>query len=171
MAEYRVKKLYQSTAPGVSEEAESYESMWAYTITYPSATHATPGRFRIRITKMGAAEFVAMMGGNPEDVPDQAFSVQAYLEKWSSNGWISCLDWMGNPEATNPEIESDLCDMFQSFTTGIPSHGTYVGQPPSPPSPEPPEEKPSKPFSVINGGNKTTKKATKPKPDDTFEFV
>ncbi len=58
----------------------------------------------------------ASLVGNPED----AYSLQAYLEKWTNDGWVQCLDWMGNPDDNTDKIESDLNGMYQAFITGIP---------------------------------------------------
>ena len=33
---------------------------------------------------------------------------------------MPCLDWMGNPDSTEAQIEDDLNEMFESFTTGVP---------------------------------------------------
>ena len=60
MAEYEVKKLYNITT-GDNGSSETYESLWAYYIHYPSTETNLPGRFRIRITRMTAEEFMARL--------------------------------------------------------------------------------------------------------------
>ena len=136
MAEYCVKKLYHACSLAGPENSESYESIWAYFIKYQLSSSSIAGRFRIRITKMSAVDFIAMMGGNPENVPPDGFSIQGFVEKWTNNGWIHCLDWLGNPETPNLEIESDLLEMFKSFTTGIPTNNVCGFDPPISPEAE-----------------------------------
>jgi len=176
MAEYRAKKLFYSSS-STGPDSTSYESVWAYSVTYPSAAHSTPGRFRIRVTKMTATDFIAMMGGDPSQAPDEGFSLQGYLEKWTSTGWLHCLDWMGSPDAISEEIEKDLCSMFQSFTTGLPVSISYVNRPPTPPSPPkkakkkiPKNASQSNSFSVIEGGKPEDAPPT-PSKDNSFDFV
>ena len=65
-AEYEVRKLYDVSTI-VGPESMTYESMWAYYIRYPGSDHSTPGRFRIRITRMTSSEFLAMMGIDEEN--------------------------------------------------------------------------------------------------------
>ena len=108
MAEYEVRKLYD-VATQLGEESGTYESMWAYYIRYPQAEYSTPGRFRIRITRMTAAEFMAMMGMDDDhSMPLGGYSIQGYIEKWSDKGWLQCIDWIGSPESSNDQIEQDL---------------------------------------------------------------
>ena len=146
---------------------EMFESMWAYSVQYPGADHRTPGRYRIRITKMSGAEFMAMMGQEiNEDALSVEYSMQAFLEKWMAEGWAHVLDWIGNPDAQMTEIENDLNEMFQSFTTGEPVGSDFHGSmgPPGPPRPKPakPERKTQVPeFSHPPG----------PADSDPFEFV
>ena len=66
MGKYKVRKLYQ-TSSTAGPNHTAYESTWAYTIEYENSTNPVPGRFRIRVTKLPAAEYVAMMGGDPSE--------------------------------------------------------------------------------------------------------
>ncbi len=123
-AEYTVKKLYE-VATGSSEDSKTFESMWGYSLSYLGKTET--GRVRIRITKMSATDFLAAFGKNP-DADEYAssdlsgYSISGYLEKWQQDrGWIQCLDWLGEPEASNLTIEQELLDMFKAFVTGMPS--------------------------------------------------
>ena len=110
MAQYKVRKLFKLSTPSGTDIPESYDSVWAYSVQYPGADHRTPGRFRIRITRMTAEEWMLMMGQDPGESRPDGFSVQADCEKWSSTGWIHCLDWIGHPESMADEIESDLLE-------------------------------------------------------------
>jgi len=171
MAEYKSRRLFQLTASAHDGAPESFESMWAYSIRYPHAEYTTPGRYRIRITRMTAAEFVLMMGGNPSDVEnDGAFTIQAHVEKWSDKGWIHCLDWLGNPMADFPEIEQDLNDMFQAFTTGRPSEKNWdIGLPPKPKPPSRPV--PTTPNLKVVKGEKTEKPTSEKGSDPDFDWI
>jgi len=144
MAEFRRRCLYRAINSVGMDGPQMMESMWAYTIQYPGADHRTPGRYRIRISKMTGAEFMSMMGHElePEEIPID-YSMQAFIEKWGSDGWIHCIDWIGNPNASNTEIEDDLNNMFKAFTTGEPVGADFYGTmgPPSPPKPKGPGPK------------------------------
>jgi len=123
-AEYTVKKLYE-VSTGTSEDSKTFESMWGYSLSYLGKVDS--GRVRIRITKMSASDFLAAFGKNPEADEYQTsdlsgYSISGYLEKWhTGQGWVQCLDWLGEPEASNLTIEKDLLDMFKAFVTGMPS--------------------------------------------------
>ena len=122
--DYQKRCLYRVKSSGAGAP-EMLESVWAYSFVYPGAMHSTPGRYRIRITKLTGATAVSMFGIDPSEVEidEDFFSMQAYVEKWTSEGWISCLDWMGNPDDTMQAIEIDLNQMFQAFITGVPMDG------------------------------------------------
>ena len=123
-AEYTVKKLYE-VSTGSSEDSKTFESMWGYSLSYLGKVET--GRVRIRITKMSASDFLAAFGKNP-DADEYAssdlsgYSISGYLVKWQKDrGWVMCLDWLGEPEASNLTIEQELLDMFKAFVTGMPS--------------------------------------------------
>ena len=99
---------------------------------------------------MSAEDFIAMIGENNSFPEDAAFSIQAYLEKWTDRGWLQCLDWLGNPSASNEEIESQLNEMFRSFIVGNPVKKPMETEPPEPPE----NHHPSKPikFNIVDGG-------------------
>ena len=174
MSEYRARQLY-NVSTAINPESETYESMWAYYIRYPQTETNIPGRFRIRITRMTASEFMAMMGlEEGEYTPSSGYSIQGYIEKWSDKGWIQCLDWIGPPDSTNDKIEKDLLEMYRAFTTGQTADIDQGGYPP--PSPPPLKSKTVKPggLTVINFPPKKKPKtedgkATPPDPD--FDWV
>ena len=151
MAKYKVRKLYQARSIN-GPDHYAYESTWAYTIEYPGATNPTPGRFRMRITKMPAGDWVAMMGGDPSEVEDGE-SVQGFLEKWSDRGWLHCLDWLGDINSSVENIENDLLKMFEAFTTGQPSEKNWSSSiVPNKPKPKKKNKKPD--LKVIDGDKK-----------------
>ena len=117
MAEYEVKKLYSATT-NIGPESVTYESMWAYYITFDHADASIPGRFRIRITRMTSNEWLSLMGMDNDDITDAAYgySIQGYVEKWSDKGWLQCIDWLGDPESNIKTIEQDLLEMYEAFT-------------------------------------------------------
>ena len=123
-AEYTVKKLYE-VATGGNEESKTFESMWGYSLSYLGKVET--GRVRIRITKLSASDFLAAFGKSPNDdeyarAEFSGYSISGYLEKWHKNkGWLQCLDWLGEPDASNYLIEKDLLAMFKAFVTGQPS--------------------------------------------------
>tara|TARA_Y100001973_G_C5174268_1_gene320919 strand:- start:461 stop:976 length:516 start_codon:yes stop_codon:yes gene_type:complete len=171
MADYRSRKLYQIGASGETDDPESYESMWAYSVKYPHAEYSTPGRYRIRITRMTAAEFIMMMGGDPSDADPDGYSLQGQLEKWTDKGWLQCLDWLGSPTSTNKEIEADLNEMFQSFTTGMPTEKNWDAPvPPRPPTK--PTKKGEPKLKIIEGDKKETEENPPKKSDDSsFDWI
>ena len=113
---YKKKLLFRNSNGTYSKEATSIESTWAY---LHGIELKTTGRYRIRITKMTAAELI-MMGLAPADTPEDFYGLQANLDKWQEvNGWIPVLDWTGDPIADIDVIEKELCKQFESFITGI----------------------------------------------------
>lgn len=170
MAEYKYRKLFQLGGSGEYTDPESYESVWAYSVKYPQTDHSTPGRYRIRITRMSAKDFILMMGGDPKDADPQGWSIQGNLEKWLSGGWVQCLDWLGDPNSSNAEIEEDLNEMFKAFTTGMPTEKNWDIPAPKPPSPKKKETKDKpKPFTVIEGDKPA--KSEKKETDPSFDWI
>lgn len=163
-AEYTVKKLYE-VSTGTSEDSKTFESMWGYSLSYLGKVES--GRVRIRITKMSASDFLAAFGKNPEADEYQTsdlsgYSISGYLEKWNtSQGWMQCLDWLGEPEASNLNIEKDLLDMFKAFVTGMPS--TLLSYPA--PADSPSSGTPKRSGSSIDFSNYIEKPSSKPSPD------
>lgn len=177
-AEYTVKKLYE-VSTDTSEDSKTFESMWGYSLSYLGKVES--GRVRIRITKMSASDFLAAFGKNPEaDEYESAdltgYSISGYLEKWQKEkGWIQCLDWLGEPDASNLRIEKELLDMFKAFVTGMPST-VLIDDDPSEPDFTKPKFKSSIDFSKYILKPKTKDEtppdddqpkasAKKPKPD------
>ena len=167
MAEFKRRCLYRATNSVGGDGPEMFESVWAYSVQYPGADHRTPGRYRTRVTKMTGVEFMAMMGRemDEEDLAVE-YSMQAFLEKWTADGWVNTLDWIGNPDSAMTEIENELNEMFQAFTTGEPVGSDFHGSmgPPAPPRPKPvkPERKPQAPEFLNPPG---------PGEPDPFGFV
>ena len=62
---YKKKCLFRNTNGSWGKEATAIESVWAY---LNGVEKKTTGRYRIRITKMSAAEMIAM-GMAPENTP------------------------------------------------------------------------------------------------------
>ena len=121
-ATYAKRKLWSNLANLGMDDNFAYEAYYAYSVTYPGAMNSTPGRYRIRITKMPASEFLKNFSEHGDEVPEDLtviFTVQAFLEKWVTDGWLQCLDWMGDPDTDLLQIEIELNEMFESFTTGI----------------------------------------------------
>lgn len=145
MAEFKRRCLYKITTPNEPNIPEIYESIWAYSIQYKDGSTPTPGRYRIRITKMSGADLVAMINNSDaEEGTSVDFSIQAYVEKWTSTGWIHALDWIGDPALSPAEIENELNEMYAAFTTGEPVGKDYQA-PVYPRSPNKPPKKKSPP--------------------------
>ena len=140
MAEFSRRCLFKINNSSPDGESSMFESVWAYSITYPQATAPTPGRYRIRVVKLDNGAF-PMVADDEEELP-YSFSVQAYVERWSDRGWLSCLDWIGDPDSTVEEIETQLNDMYKSFILGRPIENTYES---FSSSPIPPKRTPKKP--------------------------
>ena len=148
MAEFNRRCLFKISNSSPDGESSMYESVWAYSITYPQATAPTPGRYRIRIVKLDNGAFPIL--ADEEEIENTgmpySFSVQAYIERWSDRGWLQCLDWIGDPDSTVEEIQSQLNDMYKSFILGKPIEKTYESSaiPPIPPRKKYPRPKPKK---------------------------
>ena len=144
---YKKKCLFSNSNGSWGKEATCQESVYAY--LYGTGDGKQTGRYRIRITKMSAADLVAM-GMAPEGTPAEFFGMQANLDKWHlENGWIPLFDWVGDPDATLRKIEQDLNEQFQAFVTGITLEENFSFDLPKPPKkksiklPPKPEDKKS----------------------------
>lgn len=128
---YKKKCLFKNSNATWGKEATAQESVHAY--LYGTGTTKTTGRYRIRITKMSAADLVAL-GMVPEGTPPDFFGMQANLDKWHvDNGWVPLFDWVGDPEASIRQIEKDLNKQFEAFVTGIGIEEDFSFDLPEPP--------------------------------------
>ena len=130
---YKSKLLFRNTNGTYSQDASAVESVWAYLY---GTEQKTTGRFRIRVTKMSAAELIAM-GLAPEETPPDFYGLQANLDKWhDSHGWLPLFDWVGDPMAEINDIERDLGKQFESFVTGLSLSESFGFDLPKPPKPK-----------------------------------
>ena len=168
---YAKRKLWSHKARLGLEDNFAYEAVYAYSLNYPGALHSTPGRYRIRISKMPAADFIKSFSEEVDistidaDSLQVTFTMQAFLEKWAAEGWIPCLDWMGDPESSMDQIEEELNDMFQAFKTGIPRKSVDDEWEPFPFKPAPKRKKTAKPPV------KTPKKPSGGDDDSDFDWI
>ena len=131
---YKKKCLFKNSNATWGKEPTASESVYAY--LYGTDDTKQTGRYRIRITKMSAADLVAM-GMAPEGTPPDFFGMQANLDKWQvEHGWIPLFDWVGDPEASLHAIEKDLNKQFHAFVTGVSLEEDFSFDLPKPPSPE-----------------------------------
>ena len=148
---YAKRKLWSHKAKLGLEDNFAYEAVYAYSLNYPGAMHPTPGRYRIRISKMPAADFIKSFSEEvdvsslEEGSLSVTFTMQAFLEKWAAEGWIPCLDWMGDPDSSMDQIEEELNDMFEAFKTGIPRKSVDGEWDPFPFKPAPKKRRTAKP--------------------------
>ena len=150
MPDFKRRCLYRIKTENGSGQPDMLESLWAYSFTYTGASVATPGRYRIRITKFLGEEAYKLFGvDDPEtlEAAEELFSLQAYLEKWTGDKWAQCLDWMGSPDDPIEKIEQDLNEMYQSFITGLPIGDTVISPPPFIPRTPPKTSK--KPKTIV----------------------
>tara|TARA_B100000989_G_scaffold296885_1_gene281125 strand:- start:642 stop:1145 length:504 start_codon:yes stop_codon:yes gene_type:complete len=166
---YKAKLLFRNTNAAYGQDPSAVESMWAY--LYGTEKKST-GRFRIRVTKMSAAELIAM-GLAPEETPADFYGLQASLDRWNeSHGWLPLFDWVGDPLSEINDIERDLGKQFEAFVTGISLAESFGFDLPKPPKPK---DKASlkKPFKVpppeITPDE--TKETTKKSDPDDFEWL
>jgi len=144
---YKKKCLFRNTNGSWGREATAQESVYAY--LYGLDETKQTGRYRIRITKMSAADLMAM-GMAPEGSPSEFFGMQANLDKWHlEHGWVPMFDWVGDPDASLRNIEKDLNAQFQAFVTGISLEENFSFDLPEPPKKKsvklPPKPKDQKP--------------------------
>jgi len=167
---YKKKLLFKNSNANYEREASAIESVWAYLISTEPDSKRT-GRFRIRITKMSAAELVAM-GLAPEQTPPDYYGLQASLDKWNESiGWIPLFDWVGDPNDEIYKIERDLCDQFEAFVTGISSRESFSFDTPKPPKAKKPKATlPTKEKDVEKLEDKPTD-ASESDSDPDFEWL
>ena len=151
---YKKKCLFKNSNGTWGKDPTAQESVWAY--LYGTDDSKSTGRYRIRITKMSAADLI-QMGVAVEGTPPDFFGMQATLDKWHNDGgWIPLFDWVGDPEASLSKIEKDLNNQFKSFITGLSLEEDFSFDLPKPPKtkkiklPKPPQEEPTAEKDVEN---------------------
>ena len=166
---YKHKQLFRNSNASFSNEATAVESVWAYV---HGVDVKKTGRYRIRITKMGAQELI-QLGLAPEETPEEFYGIQAYLEKWQElHGWLPLFDWVGDPMSDIESIESYLGKQFQSFVTGLTIESSNSYDFPSPKTPKPTKSKkpPFKtPLPEITSSD--TENPSKGKDDSDFDWL
>lgn len=166
---YKSKLLFRNTNGTYGQDPSAVESVWAFLY---GVEEKTTGRFRIRVTKMSAAELVAM-GLAPEETPPDFYGLQANLDRWhDAHGWLPLFDWVGDPMAEIYDIERDLGKQFEAFVTGLSLSESFGFDLPKPPKSK---DKASlkKPFKVPPPEVTPEAAEDKPKkcdPDD-FEWL
>jgi len=167
---YKKKLLFKNSNSTYDREASAVESVWAYLlITDPSDKRT--GRFRIRITKMSAAELIAM-GLAPEQTPSEYYGLQASLDKWNEDrGWLALFDWVGDPNLEIYEIERDLCQQFESFITGIASNETFSFDTPKPPKAKKPKNTIPSPEEKLEDKEDSQETSKDSDSDPDFEWL
>jgi hypothetical protein len=116
--EFKCRKIIESSDQSAGS---TNETVWAYTLK--TSKEAKSGRYRIRISRYSREQIAAFAGGDVDSLPEGFdYGLQASLDHFDfSNGWIPLLDWMGNPESTDKEIQRDLNEQIQAFLTGVPT--------------------------------------------------
>ena len=157
---YKKKRLFKNSNATWGKDPTAQESIYAY--LYGSGDTKATGRYRIRITKMSAADLI-QMGVAVEGTPPDFFGMQATLDKWHVDaGWMPLFDWVGDPEASLSKIEKDLNAQFRAFVTGISLEEDFSFDLPKPPKTKkiklPPKadkdesvEEPEEPSGDISG--------------------
>ena len=163
---YKKKCLFRNTKGSWGKEATAIESVWAY---LNGVEKKTTGRYRIRITKMSAAEMIAM-GVAPENTPAEFFGLQANLDKWHENhAWLPLFDWVGDPDASIDQIEKDLGKQFRSFITGISIEEDFSFDLPKPPREKAIKVPPKKDVKTVDDDK--PEDPTKADDDPDFEWL
>ena len=166
MATYNHKRLFSQMMRTALEGSETFESIWAYYVKFENSENSIPGRFRIRVSDVSNREFVQTLNPDvdPEYIPEGS-TLTGQLDKWSENGWIPCLDWMGDHElSTIDSIEKDLVEKFEMFTIG--SSGASGSWEESPKKPESPKKQISEPSK-----KEESKKEIKNSADDDIDWL
>ena len=163
---YKKKCLFKNSNATWGKEPTAQESIYAY--LYGTEDSKTTGRYRIRVTKMSAADLMAL-GVAPEGTPPDFFGMQATLDKWHNDGgWIPLFDWVGDPEASLYTIEKELNKQFQAFVTGISLDEDFSFD-----LPKPPKEKKIKLPPKVDKKDDTPEEVDEPsgdKSDDDSDF-
>ena len=163
---FNKKCLFKVRSTPNENMSQGLESVWAYIINYPGSSHPTPGRYRIRVSRING--FDNLMSIGQIEVAEESLSeiegfssIQGYVDQWSSGGWIHVLDWIGDDKALD-DVESDLNEMFQSFITAEPiGEFSYIPAP----TPKSPAKKRGKPPA-------SNKKDSDDKEDsDDFDWI
>lgn len=166
---YKSKLLFRNTNGAYGQDPSAVESVWAFLY---GVDDKTTGRFRIRVTKMSAAELIAM-GLAPEETPPEFYGLQANLDRWhDAHGWLPLFDWVGDPLAEIHDIERDLGKQFEAFVTGMSLSESFGFDLPKPPKPKD-RTGLKKPFKVPppEVTPEATKEPEKKSDADDFEWL
>jgi hypothetical protein len=166
---YKKKCLFKNSNAMWGKEPTAQESVYAY--LYGTGDSKSTGRYRIRITKMSAADLI-QMGVAVEGTPPDFFGMQASLDKWHlEQGWIPMFDWVGDPEASLYKIEKDLNEQFKSFITGLSLEEDFSFDLPKPPKAKP-IKLPKDPKKPVNTDPEETSGDSNTHDDDPdFEWL
>ena len=167
---YKKKCLFKNSNASWGKDPTAQESVYAYLYGAGDGQTKQTGRYRIRITKMSAADLVSM-GVAPEGTPPDFFGMQASLDKWHLEaGWIPLFDWVGDPETSLYRIEKELNRQFQAFVTGISLEENFAFDLPDPPKRKAVKVPPPKDKSEPNISD-DEKDETSSSDDPDFEWL
>ena len=144
MAQFKRVKLF-SNLTSLTADNIIYDEVWVYKLL--SDTGAIKQKYRIRYQKTDSAMLAYGFSEEEAKAVDEMMSsygpaISCTLDVWESEGWVRCLDWMGDPSASMSAACQEINEQFKSFITCVPlenSNPEYS----SPESPKPP--KPRKP--------------------------
>lgn len=167
--EYRKRCLFKNTNESTGMDATALEAIYAY--MYGTDENKKAGRYRIRITKLTAEDMVSMgmMSEDQSSIPEMVFGIQATLDLWrESVGWLSTLDWVGDPMSSVAQIEKQLNNQIKAFLTGNSLEENFSFDLPIPPKKKKTHQKPPD-LKVVDGEKEEPPKKPTEEPD--FDWI
>lgn len=168
MAQFKRVRLFTNLTT-MGPDNIIYDEVWVYKLVTDNGS--TKQRYRIRYQKTDNAMLAYGMSEEDSEAMNEVMSsfgpaISCVLDVWHDEGWVKCLDWMGDPLASMDLACHELNDQFKSFITCVPmKSGDFMGSTPFTPNP-PRSSKKKKDFDPVKTPDKGDSKTNKPPYED-----
>ncbi len=177
MPQFKRQKLFTNTSI-LTPENIIYDEVWVYKLVTDSG--AKRERYRIRYQKTESP--VGLEGVTEEEAEMLSQMLEHYgpaisctLDVWKLNGWVRCLDWMGDPSLPADLACMELNDQFKAFVTGTPCSSSIGAWPPPVPPKKPKKKKGEVPWKksekIDISEVDSTKRNDIPDNDPDFDWI
>lgn len=153
MAQFKRIKLF-SNLTTLSTDNVIYDEIWVYKLLSDSG--AVKQKYRIRYQRTDSAALTYGFTDEEAKAVDELMggygpAVSCTLEVWEREGWVRCLDWMGDPTASMVTACKEINEQFKAFITCVPVEETFKSSVPKPPKrPKKKDETPWKKSDKID---------------------
>tara|TARA_B100000900_G_scaffold294391_1_gene253168 strand:+ start:118 stop:648 length:531 start_codon:yes stop_codon:yes gene_type:complete len=153
MPQFKRSRLFTNIST-LTPENIIYDEVWVYKLVTDNG--ARKEKYRIRYHKTDAPTELSGITEEEAEIIGQMLdqygpAISCTLDVWKPNGWVRCLDWMGDPSLPMDLACMELNDQFKAFVTGIPCSSSFESwTPPAPPKKPKKKDVPWKKSDKIN---------------------